>query len=665
MLLAGAATRAADPVSLDSLLREMIDRNAIAQLPSPWYTCKQASSYDRKSTGASDAETWFANGDASQYIREETNGDRTEYVMMDEAGPGAVVRIWSANPKGTLRIYLDGEAEPALTSPMDQLLGGTWSVGGVTLGQPLSAERSRGWNLYLPIPYARHCKITSDNNGFYYQVNYRTYDKGAKVESFSTFQLARAADLLSHVQQTLLQAPAAAGGPTLQASGQLENGSRLEVALAPGPSAVAKITCRIKTDDYADALRQMVFVAEFDEEPTVWVPVGDFFGSGIGVNPFQDWYRTVESDGSAILTSRWIMPYQKSGKIRLEYLGTAEVDADLTVTSTWWIWDDRSMHFHAHWRQEDPIDTRPMHDWNYIDFKGRGVYVGDSLAVANPVEAWWGEGDEKIYVDGESFPSHFGTGTEDYYGYAWCCPEPFTDPFHAQPRCDGPGNYGHTTVSRVRLLDGIPFRKSLNFDMEVWHWKDCNIGYAATTFLYARPGAIHNRLAQPEEAERGALDPPPLPPPFTIAGAIECESLAVTAHSDDLEYGPQAMAGFGRETWSNDAHFWVRGTKVGDFVELEVPCDAKGPVDVTLHATKSWDYGIVQFSINGKTAGNPVDFFSGAQGVCKASGPIELGTHRPANGKLILRAEVVGGNPDALGTRAYFGLDCVVLEAAK
>lgn len=665
MLLAGAATRAADPVSLDSLLREMIDRNAIAQLPSPWYTCKQASSYDRKSTGASDAETWFANGDASQYIREETNGGRREWVMMDEAGPGAVVRIWSANPKGTLRIYLDGEAEPALTAPMDQLLGGTWSVGGVTLGQPLSAERSRGWNLYLPIPYARHCKITSDNNGFYYQVNYRTYDKGAKVESFSTFQLAKVTDLLSHVQQTLLQAPAAAGGPTLQASGQLENGSRLEVALAPGPSAVAKITCRIKTDDYADALRQMVLVAEFDEEPTVWVPVGDFFGSGIGVNPFQDWYRTVESDGSAILTSRWIMPYQKSGRIRLEYLGTAEVDADLTVTSTWWIWDDRSMHFHAHWRQEDPIATRPMHDWNYIDFKGRGVYVGDSLAVANPVEAWWGEGDEKIYVDGESFPSHFGTGTEDYYGYAWCCPEPFTDPFHAQPRCDGPGNYGHTTVSRVRLLDGIPFRKSLNFDMEVWHWKDCNIGYAATTFLYARPGAIHNRLAQPEEAERGALDPPPLPPPFTIAGAIECESLAVTAHSDDLEYGPQAMAGFGRETWSNDAHFWVRGTKVGDFVELEVPCDAKGPVDVTLHATKSWDYGIVQFSINGKTAGNPVDFFSGAQGVCKASGPIDLGTHRPANGKLILRAEVVGGNPDALGTRAYFGLDCVVLEAAK
>ena len=40
----------------------------------------------------------------------------------------------------------------------------------------------------------------------------------------------------------------------------------------------------------------------------------------------------------------------------------------------------------------------------------------------NPVEAWWGEGDEKVFVDGEKFPSHFGTGTEDYYGYAWCWP---------------------------------------------------------------------------------------------------------------------------------------------------------------------------------------------------------------------------------------------------
>ena len=92
------------------------------------------------------------------------------------------------------------------------------------------------------------------------------------------------------------------------------------------------------------------------------------------------------------------------------------------------------MHFHANWHYEYPIHAygaRGTKDWNYIEAQGKGVYVGDNLAVMNPVKEWWGEGDEKIYVDGEKFPSHFGTGTEDYYGYAWCWPVAFQHPFHA------------------------------------------------------------------------------------------------------------------------------------------------------------------------------------------------------------------------------------------
>ena len=73
-------------------------------------------------------------------------------------------------------------------------------------------------------------------------------------------------------------------------------------------------------------------------------------------------------------------------------------------------------------------------------------------------------------MDGETFPSHFGTGTEDYYGYAWCWPGLFTHAYHAQPRCDGPGNYGRTSVNRFHILDRIPFTKDFKFDMELWHW---------------------------------------------------------------------------------------------------------------------------------------------------------------------------------------------------
>ena len=75
---------------------------------------------------------------------------------------------------------------------------------------------------------------------------------------------------------------------------------------------------------------------------------------------------------------------------------------------------------------------------NFVTAKGKGVYVGDTLTLFNGDKLWWGEGDEKIYVDDETFPSHFGTGTEDYYCYAWGRHETFAGPFNAQP--DGTGN---------------------------------------------------------------------------------------------------------------------------------------------------------------------------------------------------------------------------------
>src|SRR5690606_15037365 len=137
----------------------------------------------------------------------------------------------------------------------------------------------------------------------------------------------------------------------------------------------------------------------------------------------------------------------------------------------------------------------------YVTVEGKGVYVGDTLTLFNGAPRWWGEGDEKIYVDGENFPSHFGTGTEDYYGYAWCRPEKFSAPFHAQP--DGSGNLegGYAVNSRYRALDAIPFEKSIKFDMELWHWAPATVNYAPTTFFYARPGAKANVPADVESVK--------------------------------------------------------------------------------------------------------------------------------------------------------------------
>lgn len=201
------------------------------------------------------------------------------------------------------------------------------------------------------------------------------------------------------------------------------------------------------------------------------------------------------------MTCRWVMPYQKSARVTVENFGKQPVTVRLDLAIGDWGWDGRSMLFHANWRYEYPIPTRPPKDWNYITVAGRGVYAGDALSVFSPEPEWWGEGDEKIYVDGESFPSVFGTGTEDYYGYSWGGTKLFQTPFVNQVRADGPKNQGHTVVTRTRNLDGIPFSKSLKFDMEIWHWKDCRVAYAVTTYWYAMPGAAVNIKPSPEKLD--------------------------------------------------------------------------------------------------------------------------------------------------------------------
>ncbi len=77
---------------------------------------------------------------------------------------------------------------------------------------------------------------------------------------------------------------------------------------------------------------------------------------------------------------------------------------------------------------------------------------------------------EKIYVNGEAFPSHFGTGTEDYYGYSRGGRDSaFVEaPFIAHPQVEGDKQVGYSAITRVRSLDAIPFSDRFQFDMEIW-----------------------------------------------------------------------------------------------------------------------------------------------------------------------------------------------------
>jgi hypothetical protein len=264
-------------------------------------------------------------------------------------------------------------------------------------------------------------------------------------------------------------------------------GEALTLTAEGGGSEIRRIVLARGAAD-AELLRRTTLSIAFDgAAPSVELPLGAFFGPGPEPVPHGSLPLSVRRDGQ--LESRWVMPFARTASLALAAPAGAEVGFDVEV----WVeparFDaGRSMHFHADRVAEADMSTAEPFDWTYLDVEGRGLYVGNALGVWNPVDAWWGEGDEKIYVDGERFPSHFGTGTEDYYGYAWCSPERFEHAYHGQTRVDGPKNRGQTENHRIHVLDAIPFGRALRFDMEIRHWKrDVKLDYQVVNYWYEVP----------------------------------------------------------------------------------------------------------------------------------------------------------------------------------
>jgi len=633
------------------LLDDMTNLANLPEFPVPAYTCKQFSSYDRASK--SPTEDWFANGDWGHYLCIEDHHGREEHVMMDAEGPGAIVRIWSANPAGTVRIYIDGEAQPVLQASLADLLGGKYPG----LPRPIAGEYSKGWNLYLPIPYARSCKVTSDKGGCYYHVNYRTYPVGTKVVSFKNEQIS-ALDAELKALSAKLDAPgehqvSSAGAVTKVFDSPVASGGSTVICKFKGPSSVRRFSLQWPPSGDRDesALRAVVLLMTFDGETTVAAPLGDFFGAAPGINPYESLPLSVAKDGR--MDCRWVMPFENSAEIRVLNHGKDPVTLKGEIVTAPYAWTDASMLFHAKWRMQNDVSTEMKSDWNYMTATGKGVFAGVSFTIDNPVKDWWGEGDEKIYVDGETFPSHFGTGTEDYYGYAWCSSALFTHAYHNQPRCDGPGNAGRTSLNRFHIIDRIPFAKAFRFDMELWHWKKCQVNMSVINYWYAVPGAKNG--FQSIQATDLVLRPIPELKVVRVKGAIEGEEMKIIEKTGQLE----------TQEWfdaSGEKHLWWRGgQKPGDTLVLMFEIQQAGPQRIFGRFLKAPDYGIAQFAINGQKAGEPIDFYNDEVIITPE---IKLGTFDLKAGENKFAVTITGANEKS--EKAYMvGIDYLLLKVAK
>jgi hypothetical protein len=504
-------------VTTGSLLDEMHDLAALARFPKPAYRNVQFSSYDRRST-MPEAPGWFSNADGfggepipgfMKTLRDPQGDKPGLFLIADVRAPGAIVRGWSAGMDGVLRVYLDptegADGTLIYEGPAYEFLARRSAhflkIAGVEMDAKDAFVQTDAD--YLPIPYAKGLKVTwegSLNELHFYHLQVREYADGTNVRTF---------DPKKDLKEFEPQVRAAAAGLTSPKGSDKDTVAPLAGKIEPGhawawasevkgPAAVSELTLKIRAEQLDQALRGCLLRISFDgsQRPQVEAPLGDFFASGPGVNPYASLPFTVLPDGT--MTCRFVMPYRDGVRLEVVNYTAAPVDIAGQIRIAPWKWDDDSMCFHAKWRIDpDLVAGRGAIDMPYAVVIGKGVFVGCACMIMNPVGVptaggnWWGEGDEKFVVDGEKTPSIFGTGSEDYFNYSWSRPDLFENPYCGQPLDSGPDTAGFVSNHRFQIIDAVPFEKSLAAILELWaHSPTSGLSYARIAYYYARPDAI-------------------------------------------------------------------------------------------------------------------------------------------------------------------------------
>jgi hypothetical protein len=277
----------------------------------------------------------------------------------------------------------------------------------------------------------------------------------------------------------------------------IEPGKTAVLAEIKGPGAVHHIWTTIAAEPFYG--RKIVLRIYWDGEtsPSVEAPVGDFFGVGHGLNRnFASLPITCSSEGRA-RNCYWYMPFRRSCRITAENQGTRPVDAFYYYVDYRELSDlpADAAYFHAQYRQEFPPDGK--RDYLLLAAEGAGHYVGCNMSVLQRAMGWWGEGDDRIRVDGESTPSLHGTGSEDYFSDAWGMRQS-QSLFYGCPLQEEDFQAGaKATVYRFHIPDPVPFKKSIEVSIEHGHANDRADFFSSVAYWYQ---------AEPHR------DCPPLPP---------------------------------------------------------------------------------------------------------------------------------------------------------
>lgn len=394
------------------------------------------------------------------------------------------------------------------------------------------------------------------------------------------------------------------------------------------------------------------------KRPAVEAPVGDFFANCFGKRTEVISLPVIVDDGDAY-NCFWQMPFRKSA--RVEIVNQGDKPINLLYYNIDWIKRDSlpkdTPYFYAQYRQEYPVEHGK--DYVLLDTKGKGHYVGTVLAVRTRSPAWFGEGDEKIYIDGEDKASIWGTGTEDYFLAAWGLKKNST-PYFGTPTFDQWGIVGgHTAAYRWHLNDPIVFQKGIKVTFEHFGWiapdenKDhksmswnereddfSSVAYwyqtGEPTFTARAPSGPERRLPSLERVTAYARN-------FT--GAAFHGDGGVATQQLEVHDGPQLL--------------YMPKQPENAWVEIPIEVKKKEPLRLVLNMTKSYDFGKYQAYLNGIKLGGVIDLYNKEV----ADEEQHLLDFWPEPGKYTVRLECVGKNQASTGY--FLGIESVRLRERR
>ena len=257
---------------------------------------------------------------------------------------------------------------------------------------------------------------------------------------------------------------------------RIEPKETITIAEIEGPGAIQHIWMT-PTGNWRFTIMRIYW--DDEKEPSVECPVGDFFGMGWGVYAPLTSLSVCVNPGSAF-NCYWTMPFRKKCKITMENINDQEpmvlyYQIDYTLTEV----PEDAGYFHAQWRRTNPNTTS---DYTIVDnIKGKGHFVGVYMAWGANNNGWWGEGEIKFFMDGDSrFPTICGTGTEDYFCGSYNFDregqyKEFSTPYsglHQVIRPDGAyRSQERFGLYRWHITDPIRFDKDLRITIQDLGWR--------------------------------------------------------------------------------------------------------------------------------------------------------------------------------------------------